>query len=76
MYVDEGMNESYNQGKFKGYNQLQDIRDQLQFSLGMAQHGKNLISIFQEVFPKISKIFILAGGLRTRVSFFVGQTLS
>ena len=72
MYVDERMNESYNQKKFKGYNQLQDIWDWLQFSLEIAQHGKNLISIFQEVFPKISKIFILAGGLHTAVSFFGG----
>ena len=33
-------------------------------------YGKILISVFQEFFASIDKIFILAGGLGTRLSFY------
>ena len=33
-------------------------------------YGKSLISIFQEFFARNYKIFILAGGLHTRVLFY------
>ena len=36
----------------------------------LAQYGKSLISIFQEFFASINKIFILAGRLGTRLSFY------
>ena len=35
-----------------------------------SEKGKNLISIFQEFFARNDKIFILGGGLHTRVSFY------
>ena len=36
----------------------------------IVHYGKSLISIFQELFARIDKIVILAGGLRTKVSFY------
>ena len=36
----------------------------------IAHYGKNLISVFQELFASIDKIFILAGRLGTRLSFY------
>ena len=36
----------------------------------IAHYGKSLVSVFQEFFASINKIFILAGGLRTRLSFY------
>ena len=40
-----------------------------QFSRKIAHQGKSLISVFQEYFGSIDKIFLLAGRLDTRVSF-------
>ena len=37
--------------------------------------GKNLICIFQELFASINKVFNLAGGLDTRISFYEVWTL-
>ena len=36
----------------------------------MAHYGKSLISVFQEFFTSLNKIFILAGRLGTRILFF------
>ena len=36
----------------------------------MAHYGKSLISAFQEFVARINKIFILAGRLGTRLSFY------
>ena len=36
----------------------------------IAHYGKILISVFQEFFASINKIFIFAGGLGTTVSFY------
>ena len=33
-------------------------------------YGKSLISVFQESFASINKIFILAGTLGTKLSFY------
>ena len=37
---------------------------------GIAHYGKSLFSVLQEFFASINKTFILAGGLRTRLSFY------
>ena len=42
------------------------------FPREIAHCGKSSISIFQEFFASVQKIFILAGGLRTRLSFHGG----
>ena len=47
-----------------------DIWGWLWFSCGMEHCGESLISIFEEFFASIEKIFILAGGLGTRLSFY------
>ena len=39
-------------------------------------YGKSLISVFEEYFASFNKIFILAGRLGTRLSFYGIQTLS
>ena len=36
----------------------------------IAHYGKSLISVFQRFFATINKIFILAGRLSTRLSFY------
>ena len=41
--------------------------DKLQFSCKIAPYGKSLVTIFQEIFTSIEKIFILGGRLSTRL---------
>ena len=41
--------------------------DKLQFSCKIASYGKSLVTIFQEIFTSIEKIFILGGRLSTRL---------
>ena len=54
----------------KGF-QRQSIRKYLRLTLVFmrsgAHSGKNVISVFQEFLPIIGKMFILAGGLTTRL---------
>ena len=38
--------------------------------LTLAQYSKSLVSVFQEVFASINKIFMLAGRMSTRLSFY------
>ena len=52
-------------------HRLRDISDWLWFLRGGAQHGKILIAIFRGVFASANKIFVLAVGLGTRLSFHV-----
>ena len=42
----------------------------MKFSCEAAHNGKSLISVFQEFFASIDKIFILAGGLGTGLPFY------
>ena len=49
------------------YNHSQNIRDKLHFSCETAHYGKSSISIFQQLFASIDKIFILGGRLGTRL---------
>ena len=42
----------------------------------IAHYGKSLISVFQQFFTIIGKIFILAGRLGTRLPFYEVYTLS
>ena len=46
------------------------------FHVKILHHGKSLISVFQEFFASINNIFILAGTLGTRLSFYEVWTLS
>ena len=45
-------------------------------SCEIAHNGKSLISVFQELSANINKNLILAGRLRTRLSFYEVQTIS
>ena len=36
----------------------------------IAHHGKNLIAAFRDIFASTNKVFILAGWLGTRLSFY------
>ena len=49
------------------YNHSQNIRDKLHFSCETAHYGKSSISIFQQLFASIDKIFVLGGRLGTRL---------
>ena len=49
------------------YNPGQNISDKLYFLCELAPYGKISISIFQEYFASIDKIFILGGRLSTRL---------
>ena len=49
------------------YNYGQHILDNLWFSCEIASYGKSLISIVQQFFASIDKIFILEGSLGTRL---------
>ena len=49
---------------FTGY-----LRPALVF-MKIVPYGKSLISAFEEFFASFNKMFILAGGLSTRLSFF------
>ena len=40
------------------------------FSCKTAHYGKSLISVFQKFFASVNKIFLLAGRLSTRLSFY------
>ena len=53
----------------QAYHHSRGIWEWLWFWCGEAHCGKGLISVFQEFLVSINKIFILAGGLGTRLSF-------
>ena len=53
---------------FSFYYHGQNIWDKL-FSCEIAYYGKSSISIFQQFFASISKIFILGVGLGTKLYF-------
>ena len=61
---------SYNQKKVSRDNNLQSICYQLQFSIDTAHYSKGLISIFEEIFDIINKVFILIGTMSTMLSFY------
>ena len=46
------------------------------FPCEIAHYQKSLISVFQQFFASINKIFILAERLGTRLSFYEVETLS
>ena len=48
---------------------LQSVTKYLSLTL-VFNYGKSLISIFQEFFARINKVFILAGRLHTKVLFY------
>ena len=47
------------------FNHGQNIRDKLQFLCEIGHYGKSSISIFQEFFASMKKVFILVGRLST-----------
>ena len=49
------------------YNQGQTTWKKLQFLCEIAHYGKVVISIFQQFFASINKMFVLGGGLWTRL---------
>ena len=53
--------------KLTFYNHGQNIWEKVQFSYETPHYGKILISVFQQLFASINKIFILGGGLCTRL---------
>ena len=55
-------------------SKLQSFTEYLRFE--MAHYAKSLISIVQRIFVSIKKIFILAGRLDTKLSFYEVETLS
>ena len=56
-------------GKLKQKSVPRDNHSQ-KISSGIADYGKSLISVFQEVFASLENVFILAGTLGTRLSFY------
>ena len=64
-----GSQASENQKHLSRDNQLQNIWHQPQFLPEIAHYRKSWISVFQEFFAMIDKIFILAGIMDTTVSF-------
>ena len=54
----------------KKYVQRQPFTKYLRLTLEIVHYGKSLISVVQESFNSIDKIFILAGILDTKLSFY------
>ena len=63
-------------GGHGGCNGSRGIWDWLCFWCGMAHGGKGLISVFQGFSASIGGVFILAGGLGSRLSFYEILTIS
>ena len=57
-------------------NHSENIWDKLLFSCEITHYGKSLISVFQELIPGLNKIYILAGGLGTRLPLYELLALS
>ena len=69
----------WNELESKKCFQRQSVAKYLRLTLvscEIARHGKSLIAIFRDLFASTNKIFILAGGLGTRISFYEVYTLS
>ena len=56
-------------GGFQAQSVSRDLGLALDFSCGVAHSGGGLISV-QGFFASVNKMFILAGGLRARLSFY------
>ena len=56
--------------KFSAYDHSQNVWHNLYFSCEIVQHGKSLITAFQEFFASIDKTFVLAARVGTRLSFY------
>ena len=65
-----GSGASWNQKKVSRDNHSQKNYGKLWFSCKIAHYGKGLNSFFQEFFASVNKMFILAGRLGNRVSFY------
>ena len=54
---------------YQGYNPGQNISDKLKFFCELAPYGKSSISIFQEFFTCIDKIFNFGSGTERQAIF-------
>ena len=52
-----------------GDNNSQGILDQIWLLCEVPHYGKSLVSVFQEIFSVINTIFVLGGGMDTRLLF-------
>ena len=52
------------------YNHSQDIWNKFCFPCEIVHYRKSLISVFEEFFVKIDKVFILAASLGTGLPFY------